>query len=229
MLDLANIEHVDKFSEKLRDRLQVIGRNGEWGAVFELSKAAGSDYYRAPVIIVGKAIKKNWLQLNGSTYFHPSYSSPKPWKIQARFEYHLPPNSHLWEKKIPYVYNRQPLEWSIGGTDVWAIPYEKLAEALSSESEDDVLDQILGDLRVSHAYANGHQILQDSDDSIQSTGRVNVMLSVDAEVWSKFEQVYSHRYRSRKKHPKRPSYASLRDDAIDTALRDYVTKCKRVG
>ena len=47
MLNDMSIERVDKFVEKLRDRLQDIGRGAVWGAEFELSKPAGSDYYRA--------------------------------------------------------------------------------------------------------------------------------------------------------------------------------------
>jgi hypothetical protein len=228
MLDDENIERVDKFGEKLRDQLQYIGRNAIWGAYFDLSKPAVSDYYRSPVVIEGKAIKKNWIQLNGHTYFHPSYSSPKPWKLQSRFSSH--PGSLLWEKKDPYQYDRQPQEWSLGGSDVWAISYENLAGVLSSESEDDILDEILEDLRVSWSYANGQKLpTNDSFETESGENRVDITLSIDAKIWSDFQQVYALEYRSRKKLPKRPSYADLCNHAIDTALADYITKYNNIS
>jgi len=70
------------------------------------------------------------------------------------------------------------------------------------------------------------QLPQDVTDSRQSTGRVDVTLSISAAVWSEFQQVYSQRYRPRRKHPNLPSYAKLRDGAVDSALMDYITKCK---
>ena len=226
MLNDMSIERVDKFVEKLRDRLQDIGRSVVWGAEFELSKPAGSDYYRAKVIIQGKPIDKNWIQLNGHTYNHPSYTSQGiQWKIQARFSSNsaspLP-----WEKKEPYDKTKNSHEFSLGGMYIWAISYDKLYEALSNEGEDNVMDEILGDLRVSWSYANGQQLPQDSANSGLCTGRVDITLSISTAVWSEFQQIYAQRYRSRRKQPKRPSYAELRDDAVDDALRDYVTKWK---
>ena len=222
MLDEMSIERVDKLVEKLRDRLQDIGRSGQWGALFELSKAPGSDYYRAPVMVGGKAIKKNWVQVNGSTYFHPSYSSPLRWKIQARFGSR--PRSPLWKKKEPYIHNRQPLEWSIAGSDVYGISYESLAEALSKGNEDDIIiDEILQDLRISWAYANG---LQDFAESGVAEGDTYLTLRIDKNLWDEFQNLYSQQYRSRKKHPKRPSYAELEYWAVHTALKDYITKYK---
>jgi len=226
VLDEANIERVDKFGEKVRDRLQAIGESGDWGAKFAISQPPVSDYYRAPVLVGGEPIRKNWLQLNGHTYFHPSYSSPRPWKLQARFA--SPPDSPLWEKKTPYVHNRQPQEWSLGGLDVWAISYEKLAEALSEEKEDDIMDEILRDLALSWAYTNGQELPQDSASSRQSDDRVEVTLSISSSVWSEFQRVYSQQYRSRRKHPRRPSYARLRDDAVDVALMEYVTRRQKL-
>ena len=217
-----DIERVDKFGEKLRDRLQTIGNEASWGAKFDLSRPAVSDYYRAPVMVGGVGIKKNWIQLNGHTYFHRSYCSPEPWKLQARFPSH--PGSPLWEKKPPYVHGSQPQEWSLGGPDVWAVSYENLSKALSDQGEDDVLDETLGDLRISWSYANGQPLPQDSVDDGGSAGRVDITLSIDTAVWRQFQQVYAQRYKSRRKHPKRKSYAELQNEAIDEALTQYVAK-----
>lgn len=225
MLQEGAIERVDRFAEKLRDRLQAIGKNGEWGEVFELSRPPASTHYRARVIVGGQPIDKNWIQLNFHSYDHPSYSSPKPWLIQARFI--SPPGSPLWEKKEQYIRNRPSREFSLGGLDVWAISYENLDQALSNQSEDDVIEEILRDLRVSWAYANGQQLPEDFLDSRQSAGRIDVTLSIDAALWAEFQQLYAQRYRSRKKHPKRPAYAELRDDAVHAALRDYIEKWRK--
>lgn len=146
------IKRVDKFAEKLRDNLTAIGERGDWGAKFTVSKAQVSDYWRSQVIVRGVPVKKNWLQLNGQTYSHPSYRSPKEWKIQARFDW--PPDSPLWEKKPAYIRDRQPLEWSLGGLDVCAIAYESLLTALGVQDEEDVEYEIISDLRSSWAYAN---------------------------------------------------------------------------
>ena len=229
MLDDKSIEGVEKFGEKLRDRLQIIGNDSEWGAKFDLLKAGGSDYYSAKVIIEGEPIKKNWVQLNGQTYFHPSYTSPKPWKLLARFS--SPPGSLLWEKKPPYIYNRQPKEWSLGGEDVWAISYENLAEALSNKSEDDIMDEILEDLRVSYCYANLQQPPQDSTNTLKPAGadRVDITFSIDEKIWSEFREIVAQQYRPRRKHPKRPSYAKLQNDAIDSALMLYINQWKGLG
>ena len=116
MIEETGVKRVDKFAEKLRDDLTAIGERGDWGAKFTVSKAQVSDYWRSQVIVRGAPVKKNWLQLNGQTYSHPSYRSPKEWKIQARFD--SPPDSPLWEKKPAYIRDRQPLEWSLGGLDV---------------------------------------------------------------------------------------------------------------
>ena len=69
--------------------------------------------------------------------------------------------STLGEKKPPYVYNRQPLEWSAGGADVWAVSYESLAEVSSKQNENDIMDEILEDLHTSWAYAFGVQLHPD--------------------------------------------------------------------
>jgi len=231
MLDNSSIECVDKFAEALQKQLERIGECGEWGATFKVEKAANSDYWhsKVQVIVEGelepRSINKNWIQLNGRTYSHRSYSSPKPWKLQARFL--LPPVSPLWEKKPPYIYNRPVLEWSLGGPDVWAISYENLAKALSDRKVEDVSDEIIKDLRVSWAYSNKTDIAKGSAYSVQSYGRVRVTISINEKLWSEFEQLYSQRYRSRKKHPKRPSYAELRDSAIDEALKNYVKDAKK--
>ena len=228
MLNDDTIERVDKFGEKLRDKLQAIGRSAEWGAEFELSKPAVSDYYRAPVIVGGEPIKKNWIQLNGHTYFHPSYSSPKPWKLQARYSSH--PGSMLWEKKDPYQYDRQPQEWSLGGSDVWAISYDNLAEVLAKNNEDDIMDEIIEDLRVSWSYANGQKLPQkNSADAALTENRIDINLSIDAKVWSQFREIIQQQYRPRRKHPKRPSYGKLLDDAIDSALIRYINQWKDLG
>ena len=226
MLNEDSIQRVNHFLEKLKDRLKTIGMKALWGAPFELSPAPRSDYDRAPVNDVeGQPIRKNWLQINNNTYFHPSYTSPKPWACQARF--FSTPGGPLWEKKEPYVYDRQPREFSLGGLDVYAISYDKLDEALANRSEDDIMEEVLADLRISWAYSNGQQLPQDSADSMQSAGRVDITLSISASVWSEFQKVYAQRYRSRRKHTKRPSYAELRDDAVNAAFRDYIDKCKK--
>lgn len=225
MLDDMSIERVDKFGEKLRDKLQFIGRGGGWGEKFELSKPAVSDYYRAPVVVGGKSIKKNWVQLNGHTYFHPSYSSPKPWKLQARFS--SDPGNMLWEKKDPYQYDRQPQEWSLGGSDVWAISYDNLAEALLNKNEDDIRDDILEDLRISWAYSNGRKLPPgNSIDTELSENRITVTLSIDSTIWSEFREIVGEQYRPRRKHPKRKPHAQLLHDAIDSALVSYVNQWK---
>jgi len=227
VLDEISIRRVDEFGDKLRDRLEAIGRGAEWGASFEFLKAPASDYYRAQVIVGDKT--KNYIQLNGYVHDNLSYSQltpsfpPKPWKIQARFG--SVPGSPLWEKKEPYVRNRQPQDFSIGGQDIWAICYEKLAEVLSNGSDDDVMDEILSDLRISWAYANG-QAFPQGYASRQSESRVTVTLSIDATAWSEFQKAYAQLYRSRRRHPKRPSYAELQNNAVDTALSDYVNKCR---
>jgi len=224
MIDDEAIERVDRFGEKLRDKLKAVGREGRWGDKFDLSKPAVSDYYRSPVIVDGNPIKKNWIQLNGHTYFHPSYSSPKPWKLQARFP--SCPSNPLWEGKPPYQRNRQPQEWSLGGSDVFAISYESLTEILSGESEDGVMDEILEDLRISWSYANGYFSQSNLSKIEASERRSDITLSINTELWSRFQTLYSLQYRSRKKHPKRPSYADLRNEAIDSAIADYIAKWK---
>lgn len=216
-----DIKQVDKFAEKLRDDLTMIGERGDWGANFTVSKAQVSDYWRSQVIERGEPVKKNWLQLNGQTYSHPSYRSPKAWKVQARFD--SPPDSPLWEKKPAYIRDRQPLEWSLGGLDVWAIAYERLSAAFEVLGEADVEFEILSDLRSSWAYANSQkQELVGS--SSEPQGRVQVTLSINSEIWGDFQQASSRDYRSRRKHSNRPSYAKLREEAIDEALLDYIAK-----
>jgi hypothetical protein len=222
MLEEKDIKAVDDFGELLIEALSGIGERGDWGAKFTVSKAPGSDYRRSPVISGGVPIKKNWVQVNGQTYSHPSYSSPKPWKVQARFA--SSPGSPLWEKKPPYERDRQPLEWSLGGLDVWAISYESLSKALSERRMYEVRDEILTDLRASWAYANGQMPRQQYPADAGPGNRIEVSLSIDSKIWSEFQQIYAKRYRSRKKQPKRPSYGQLRDEALDDALRDYIEK-----
>lgn len=262
MLDEKSIEQVDEFGDKLRDRLQVmlrdwlqgIGIEGELLEELSLKKAGKSDYWSAKVRGFDrdgnpKATNKNWVQLNNRTYYHPSYSSPKPWRLLSRFS--SPPSSLLWEKKPPYVYNRQPQEWSPGGPDVWGVCYESLAEALSKQSENDIMDEILEDLHTSWAYAFGiqlhpdfvssgsegpdngeqqqpSQLPQDSTNIVKPEGedRVDITLSIDEKVWSEFRVIVHQQYRPRKKHPKRPSYAKLLEDAVDSALMSYVNQWK---
>lgn len=223
MIEEIGIKRVDKFAEKLRDGLIVIGERGDWGAKFTVSKAQVSDYWRSQVIVRGEPVKKNWLQLNGQTYSHPSYASPKAWKIQARFD--SPPGSPLWEKKPAYIRDRQPLEWSLGGLDVWAIAYESLLMALEVQDEEDIEYEILSDLKSSWAYANGQKQEQVGSSS-EPPGRVQVTLSINYEIWGDFQQASSRDYRSRRKHSNRPSYAKLRDEAIDEAMLNYVVARK---
>jgi len=257
MLDEKSIEQVDEFGEKLNDRLQAmlrdwlqgIGIEGELLEELSFKKAGKSDYWSAKVRGFDgngnpKATNKNWVQLNNRTYYHPSYSSPKPWKLLSRFS--SPPSSLLWEKKPPYVYNRQPQEWSPGGPDVWGVSYESLAEALSKQSENDIMDEILEDLHTSWASAFGIQLhpdfvssesedadnreqqslqlLQESTNIVKPEGeaRVDITLSIKEKVWSEFRSIVNQQYRPRKKHPKRPSYAKLLQDAVDSALNLYI-------
>jgi hypothetical protein len=223
VLEETGIKRVDEFAEKLKDSLTTIGDRGDWGARFSVSKASVSDYWRSQVIVRGEPVKKNWLQLNGQTYSHPSYKSPKEWKIQARFD--SPPDSPLWEKKPAYIRDRQPLEWSLGGLDVWAIAYESLSAALELQDEEDVEYEILSDLKSSWAYANSQKQEQVASDN-EPRGRVQVTLSINSEIWAGFQEASSRDYRSRRKHSNRPSYAKLRDKAIDEALLNYVAARK---
>jgi hypothetical protein len=261
-LDEKSIEQVDEFGEKLRDRLatmlrdwlQGIGIDGELLEELSLKKAGKSDYWSAKVRgfdVNGnpKAIDKNYVQLNGRTYHNLSYASPKAWKLLSRFS--SPPSSLLWEKKPPYIYNRQPKEWSPGGPDVWGVSYESFAEGLSKQNENDIMDEIMEDLHISWAYAfgialhpdfvssgaerpdNGEeqqrlQLLQDSANIVRPKGedRVDITLSIDEKVWSEFRAIVHQQYAPRRKHPKRPSYAKLLKDAVDSALMSYVNQWK---
>ena len=230
MLSDDNVESVDQFSEKLRDRLKAISRSREWGIEFEFTRPPGSDYYRSQIMITGQKKRKNWLMLNGHTYHHPSYSSPIPWKIQARFPSTPGP---LWQKKEPqYQYNRNPHEWSLAGADVYCVGYETLYEALLNQKEEDLMEEILDDLRLSCSYSNGQQppsvpqSPEDSDDSWQPPGTVSITIDVDTELWNEFSEIYTSKYRSRKHRPKRSSYADLRFWAVYHALSDYIDNPK---
>ncbi|MGQ9545965.1 MAG: hypothetical protein ACUVTR_02200 [Dehalococcoidia bacterium] len=261
-----SIRRVDEFGERLKDRLQnalrewlqSIGIEGELLEELSLKKADKSDYWSAKVRgFDGNgnpiAVRKNWVQLNGQTHDHPSYSSPKPWKLLSRFC--SPPSSLLWEKKPPYIHNRQPyLEWSPGGQDVWAVSYESLAEALSRQSESDVMDEIMEDLHTSWAYAFHIQLdpefVSNAFEGSGSRGqqppsqrpqyptnnakpgggdRVVITLSINSAVWDEFRQIVRNQYRPRRKHPRRPSYAKLLENAIDSALMTYVNQWKGRG
>jgi hypothetical protein len=96
------ISIVDGFGEKLRMRL-VAASKGGWGLPFVFDKAPKSEFWRAKI---GK--NRNWIQLNESTYNHPSYKSKdnagvdRQWKIQARFQ--SSPLSNIWVKKAPYIH-----------------------------------------------------------------------------------------------------------------------------
>lgn len=145
------VDKIDKLGEKLIGQLVEIAGQGPWGAVFPFAKAPGSDYWGSPSLRGGMPIRKKWVQVNGHTYYHPSYASPKPWKIQARFT--TEPGSGLWEKKPPYVHNRKPLEWSLGGGDVWAVSYEAILKAIDTIGEPGLVEKLLADLKVSWEYA----------------------------------------------------------------------------
>lgn len=232
MLDDISINRVDRFGENLRDELQDIAQDGRWGAKFDLSRAPTSDYYRARLIIGDKPQKKNFVQLNGHTYGLASYADYddgdwKFWKLLARYSSH--PGSPLWEKKKPYEHDRiikdkKIQEWALGGSDVWAISYERLSDALSNNGAEDIKEEIMQDLKVAWAYANGRKYSTDID---QLSNRIEITLSIDRKVWSGFQEAYARLYMPRKKHPKRPSYAELRNQAVDSALVDYVKKWNR--
>ncbi len=145
------VDKVNKLGEKLIEQLETISKQGVWGQVFPFAKAPGSDYWGSPALRGGMPIRKKWVQINGHTYYHPSYASPKPWKIQARFS--IDPGSGLWEKKPPYVHNRKPLEWSLGGGDVWAVSYETISKVIDNTGEQGLIDKLLADLKVSWGYA----------------------------------------------------------------------------
>lgn len=145
------VNKIDELGDKLIKQLEAVAKQGLWGQVFPCAKAPGSDYWGSPSLRGGIPIRKKWVQLNGHTYYHPSYASPKPWKIQARFS--TDPGSGLWEKKPPYVHNRKPLEWSLGGGDVWAVSYEAISKAMDNIGESGLIEKLLVDLKVSWEYA----------------------------------------------------------------------------
>ncbi len=145
-LSMDQIERVDKFGELLASELKKIGQEGRWGQKFDFEKPGVSDYWRARIIRNGVIKDRNWLMLNGRTYYHPAYASPKPWKIHARFG--NAPKSRLWEKKQSW----HPHEFSLGGKDVWAISYDELAKAISEQGEEAVLKILVDGLRQSFAY-----------------------------------------------------------------------------
>jgi len=92
MLDQSAVSAVDKLGELLRSGLGQAAA-GTWEKPFEFGKASNSDYWRGKV-----TPKRNWVQLNGHVYGHPSYDN---WKIQARFLH--TPKSGFWQKKQPYI------------------------------------------------------------------------------------------------------------------------------
>jgi len=145
------VDKVNNLGDKLIEKLEKIAGQGSWGQVFPFAKAPGSDYWGSPSLRSGMPIRKKWVQINGHTYYHPSYASPKPWKIQARFSGES--GSGLWEKKPPYVHNRKPLEWSLGGGDVWAVSYEALSKTVDNTGEQGLIDKLLADLKASWGYA----------------------------------------------------------------------------
>jgi hypothetical protein len=143
MLDQSAVSSVDKLGEVLRYKLEDAA-NGKWEKPFEFGKATKSDYWRGKV-----SASRNWVQLNGRVYGHPSYDN---WKIQARFSH--TPKSGFWQKKQPYKYNRSPQEWSLGGSNVWAISYEDLLSLLQKASTEDVVAKLLEDLKDSWTHLN---------------------------------------------------------------------------
>jgi hypothetical protein len=68
-----------------------------------------------------------------------------------------------------------------------------------------------------------------SKQSYQCAGRVNIPVSVDSAIWAEFRKTVEKQYRPRKKYPKRPSYAKLLEDAVDSALMAYVNEWKGLG
>ena len=66
------------------------------------------------------------------------------------------------------------------------------------------------------------------EQSHQPAARVEIPLSLDSALWGKFRRIVEQQYRRRTKHPSRPSYGKLLEDAIDGALILYIDQCKEL-
>jgi len=153
---LANYERgqVDNFGVMLNQHLHRIAESGEWGGDFIYEHAPNSSYSggRLGTKLFPRRGKFN--QINDSTYGQESYASEAEngakmhLKLQARFSA-SPPPSGLWVKKKPYIYNRKPRDWSLGGADVWGMSYEMVWEALQTYGQENLLDLVLKDLQLS--------------------------------------------------------------------------------
>ena len=152
---LGNYERgqVDNFGVILVQELIRIANTGEWGGDFIYEHAPNSNYSGGRFGTRLFPRRGKWCQINDSTYGQGSYASDdedgkvRYWKLQARFQ--SPPPSGLWIKKKPYIYNRKPREWSLGGTDVWGMSFEMVWEALQLHGQKRLIGIILDDLKLS--------------------------------------------------------------------------------
>lgn len=152
---LGNYERsqVDNLGVVLNRELIRIANTGAWGGDFIYEHAPNSSYSGGRLGTKLYPRRRKWCQINDSTYGQESYASKAEddaqhhWKLQARFR--SSPLSGLWIKKKPYIYNRKPREWSLGGEDVWGMSYEMVWEALQRYGQKRLLDVLLGDLKLS--------------------------------------------------------------------------------
>ncbi len=152
---LGNYERgqVDNFGVILVRELTRIANAGEWGGDFIYEHAPNSSYSGGRMGTILSPRRGKFTQINDSVYGQKSYASEdengqvRDWKLQARFQ-SVPP-SGLWIKKKPYIYNRKPRDWSLGGDDVWGISYEMVWEALQVHGQKKLIGIILDDLKLS--------------------------------------------------------------------------------
>lgn len=156
---LGNYERgqVDNFGVDLVKNIREIAESGQWGGDFIYEHAPNSKYSGGRLGTKLVPRRGKWCQINDSTYGQPSYASVandginRHWKLQARFK--SQPTSGLWIKKQPWVHNRKPREWSLGGKDVWGMSYEMIWESLQKFGRKVLLDLVLKDLRKSWSTA----------------------------------------------------------------------------
>lgn len=152
---LGNYERgqVDNFGVLLNQELIRIANSGEWGGDFIYEHAPNSNYSGGRLGTKTFPRRGKWCQINDSTYGQESYASEVEdgtkhyWKLQARFK--TKPPSGLWIKKMPYIYNRKPREWSLGGSDVWGMSYEMVWDALQKQGQSELLKIVSHDLKLS--------------------------------------------------------------------------------
>ncbi len=152
---LGNYERgqVDNLGVILVGELVKIADSGAWGGDFVYEHAPNSSYSGGRLGTKLFPRRGKWCQINDSTYGQESYASEAVdgtkchWKLQARFK--SAPPSRLWVKKKPFIYNRKPREWSLGGADVWGMGYEMVWKALQMHGQERMLEFVLTDLQLS--------------------------------------------------------------------------------